>query len=58
MKRSSALNRVLEQLLELYLVNVTLKNLGNILRVSSMNSEYNIIVLYISLNFHFNSLST
>ncbi|XP_030557915.1 probable peroxisomal acyl-coenzyme A oxidase 1 isoform X2 [Drosophila novamexicana] len=31
--RSSALNRVLEQLLELYLVNITLKNMSNILRV-------------------------
>ncbi|XP_023162206.2 probable peroxisomal acyl-coenzyme A oxidase 1 [Drosophila hydei] len=31
--RSSALNRVLEQLLELYLVNVTLNNMSSILRV-------------------------
>ncbi|XP_017865571.1 PREDICTED: probable peroxisomal acyl-coenzyme A oxidase 1 [Drosophila arizonae] len=35
-KRSSALNRVLEQLLELYLVNVTLNNMNNILRVVAL----------------------
>ncbi|KAH8404171.1 hypothetical protein KR215_011154 [Drosophila sulfurigaster] len=39
-KRSSALNRVLEQLLELYLVNETLKNLSSILRSKFLNSNF------------------
>ncbi|KAL7736955.1 hypothetical protein ACLKA6_008816 [Drosophila palustris] len=37
--RSSALNRVLEQLLELYLVNVTLKNLSDILRFINLSGS-------------------
>ncbi|KAH8370684.1 hypothetical protein KR093_004686, partial [Drosophila rubida] len=38
-KRSSALNRVLEQLLELYLVNETLKQLSNILRFVNLTDD-------------------
>ncbi|KAH8299948.1 hypothetical protein KR044_007833, partial [Drosophila immigrans] len=38
-KRSSALNRVLEQLLELYLVNETLKHLSNILRFINLTDD-------------------
>lgn len=37
--RSSALNRVLEQLLDLYLVNVTLKNLSDILRFINLTDS-------------------
>ncbi|XP_030557910.1 probable peroxisomal acyl-coenzyme A oxidase 1 [Drosophila novamexicana] len=38
--RTSALNRVLEQLLELYLVNVTLKHMSDILRVASLTDVH------------------
>ncbi|KAH8416236.1 hypothetical protein KR222_011745, partial [Zaprionus bogoriensis] len=38
-QRSSALNRVLEQLLELYLVNVTLKSMGDILRFINLTDS-------------------
>ncbi|XP_023162208.2 probable peroxisomal acyl-coenzyme A oxidase 1 isoform X2 [Drosophila hydei] len=37
--RSPALNRVLQQLLELYLVNVTLSSLGDVLRVVHLTDE-------------------
>lgn len=48
-KRSSALNRVLEQLLELYLVNVTLKNMGDILRVSSLGIDHCFLFCFIPI---------